>query len=359
MRIHLDAPDASHEIGGQITGHVAMTGVAADTGELLIEIHAYSTGHRGQHGLSVAASEVLYTGTVAPGQTQTFPFRLTVPRVVSGHRGSLFTIDTRLAAVTLLASQGRTKGGARRMPAAWVPISIAADPRPTSIAPRVAPMTDEVGQGSSGFYVGCLMLIAVGLGGTAFALRGSSPQVADMSLWSLMAGLVSAIFVVAGLGGAVRTLRNRAISQRVGATQLEVSTRLDGTGVDVEVRGDRLPSVDGARAELHVEERATTVVGFTGSGGTRAVKTDTAVQPLAHHVVALVSKPHENRLVGTLPLTAIRHLPPSIDDGWATICWRMEVRVPLPGAPDLTWTMPLEAGPGGEPFPRSLIATNG
>jgi hypothetical protein len=360
VRIHLDAPQATHAIGQAITGHVTMTGVASDAGELRVEIHAYGTGHSGQRSLNVVASQSLYAGAVAPSHTQTFPFHLTVPRMVSGYRGNLFTIDTRLAAVTLLASQGSTKEGARRVPAAWVPIAIAADTRPMSIAPQEALMTHDVREGPGGLVVGCLLAVGTVLGGVAFALSGSWPQIADMvSLWSLMTGFLSVTFVAAGISGVVRTLKDRAIYKRVGATQLRVSPRLDGNGVDVEVWGDRLLGVDGGCAELHVEERARTFVGYAHSAGSTVTRTDTTTQPLAHHVVVLVSRPHEHRLVGMLPLLTIGHLPPAINDGWATIGWRLELRVPLPGAPDLTWTMPLEAGPGGEPFPQPPIATNG
>ncbi len=359
VQIQLDTPNATFTPGQPISGQLTVTGAQPDNGELLIEVHAFTMGSDGHPGWAQLASQSVYTGPFHPGSTNTYPFQLTAPRCVSRYHGHLFNLETRLAAVTLLTSQGGSRTGVRREPAAWIPIAIAHDPRPLSIAPMVG--SELTGNPTS--IVGCCSTIGcTGLGGAGLLAVGLSvlvSGVADNLLWVTGVGMVAFLCFVLGLSYIFILLRNTAIYRRIGESRFNVGLTPDRQSVAIEIQLERYKSVAGGSAVIRVDERTSTLLSYGASVGhtVSSAKHRTRSHELAQHRIELVPQPAERKLVGMLPLAALSHLPPNIGDGHAKIMWHLDLHIELSGCPDARGTFPLNAGPGGEPFPVSGISS--
>lgn len=363
VQIHLDAPAASYAPGQQITGRMVATGAQPDHGELLAEIQLHSVGHRGEQQVVAVASEVLYAGPWHPGATNTYPFRLTVPHTTHSYRGHLLARSPRVAAVTQLDSQRGAREPAQRQPAAWVPLSLASDPRPVAVVPwRDGHLTGDMGGCSSCmtvFYailstavVSALLALIVGIG------AWSMGSVDFLMRREVQIG-VAAIVVVVGI---VRAIKIIATEKAMGPATLDVHPSQPGGQVfrragepplAIEVNLEQPERVEACRVELHVRESARTLeqprlqVRADDRHG-KKLQTRTEIQPLAHHVVDLALD--GGRFVGFIDAATIAALPPSFDDGWNAVEWRLELSIALRGAPDFHRVVPLEAAPGGEPI---------
>ncbi len=354
VQIQLDTPNATFAPGQPITGHLTVTGAHPDNGELLVEVHAFTVGSDGHPGYAQLASQSVYTGPFHPGSTNTFPFHLAAPRCVSRYQGHLFSLETRLVAVTLLDSQHGSRTGVRREPAAWMPIAIAQDARPLSIAPMVG--WQLTGNPSS--YVGCCSGIGcTGLGaagllgiGLTVLLNG----VADGLLWVAGAGIVALFCFVLGLSYIFVLLRNTAVYRRIGESRFSVGLTPDGQAVSVEIQLERFKGIVGASAVIRVDERTETLL---------FIREDTRKQShkRSHQValqqIELVPNPAELKLVGLLPRAALSRLPPNVGNNHAKILWHLDLHLQLRGCPDVKGTFPLDAAPGGEPFPVPQISS--
>jgi hypothetical protein len=354
VQIRLDHPDTVYGPGHPISGRILVTGAQRDAGELRVEIHGYTRGRYGQGFLDVLASALLYNGPWEPGVQTALRFSIEAPRCVSRYEGQLFTLQTRLAAVTLLDSQGRYKHGVRRKPAAYTPISITYDTRPLAVLPDTHPIGGSPEGCVVGCNLGCAVLGGAMLGALALVLTGMLPRfLPDVGLvdgstfdW-VFAGIALLLFLV-GSFGVYQSIRVKAIARAVGRGQLTYASNVDqGIALAVEVQLDRLDRVSAADAILSIREDTRTYVGRNENGGPR-FEPDRHV--LAEHTIALAHDEASQRLTGTLPHAAVAALPPSLGNHRAQVTWHLATRLRLRGSPDLTYDTLLVAAPGGVPF---------
>jgi hypothetical protein len=353
-QLQLDAPGSIFIPGQPLTGRVTLTGAQPDSGELLVEVHAFTVGHDGHPGYAVLASQSLYNGPFHPGASITFLFQVATPRCISRYQGQLFNLETRLAVVTLLSSQGPYRPGVRREPAAWLPIAIAHDARPLSITPISAPdFTGTPGGflgGCAGF--GCATLGSIGLGTVVLLglLNGFGDNVVSLTI----AGVIALCFLVLGISYVYGWLRDTAIYRRIGVPSLSVGPGADGQSVVVELQLGRFKSITGANATIRAGERTETLL-FVRHDGLQEFRH--AAHELARVPVELTVQPDAQKLCGLVPLAALANLPPNVGNGHAKIVWHLELHVQLKGCPDFRHTFPIDVGPGGQPFPVPTICS--
>lgn len=316
---------------------------------MFVEIHAHGTGHRHEESVAIVASAKVWEGPLSPGAAQSAPFRLTVPRLASAYTGTLLARRPRLAAVTLLSSQGSYHSGARRRPAAWLPLPVTPDARPVELVPLNVPLEGEASTSSAATGWGCAFI------GSFVGISVLTAFVAAILWWmDMLNGLAMVVLAVAGgvffLLSMILHGKRIWSEQRVGESSLSIYSQGGHQVIEVELAGyDRVRS---ARAAFAVQERATTTVGRRHE--TAVIRTATDRQVVAQHVVELTPDPSRRRLVGSLPTQLTAAWPPSFDDGYNAIDWLFELTVELQGAPNYVRSVPIQGAPGGEAFPTAL-----
>ncbi|MCK6533114.1 MAG: hypothetical protein L6Q84_09090 [Polyangiaceae bacterium] len=245
-----------------------------------VSVEVQSLIHGKARSLFVYAEEALYQGPLSAGETRTFPFSIRPPLQIPSHRGRLFTIEPRLAAVVRTpGSEPRGAGvqvvqqwlrattpaelHARASPAAAVALRRVEPGGARRVTLKPGPPLDA-SEARTGVVV-ALVVLALGVvaGGLTVAVGGGwlgpNPWIA------LVPAMFAAVLGLAGLWALQLNARRWAASAKIGVPRVATECRTHAGAEVLDVRvalASRAAQLRGM-AHLRVIERVTRDAGST------------------------------------------------------------------------------------------------